>query len=124
MGRLIAILFVVVGLVSAMAVLYQYNQTDSVLLLPPQTASVGAVVVSDASEFSETGTLVFYPNNVGPVPYLFYQDQNGRTVAKALTFPDSPPGNFSSWTGAHISVMGQIVAEHVVVSTIAYLSGP
>lgn len=124
MGRLIAILFVVIGLVSAMAVLYQYNQHSSVLLVPPQIASVGAVVAPDVSEFSETGTLVFYPNNVGPVPYLFYQDHTGRTVAKALTFSNSPPGNFSSWTGAHISVTGQIVAEHIVVSTIAYLSGP
>jgi len=124
MGRLIAILFVVVGLVSAMAVLFQYNQHSSVLPVPPQIASVGAVVASDVSEFNETGTLVFYPNNVGPVPYLFYQDHNGLTVAKALTFPNSPPGNFSSWTGAHISVTGQVVAEHVVVSAITYLSGP
>lgn len=75
-------------------------------------------------DFSETGTLVFYPNNLVPVPYVYYQDQQGRTVSKALVFPSSPPNGFSSWSGAHISVTGQVVAEHVVVSQIVYLSGP
>lgn len=89
-----------------------------------QSAPLLEAVEPGSADFSETGTLVFYPNNLGPVPYLFYQNQSGHAVAKALVFPDSPPGNFSSWTGAHISVTGQVVAEHVVISTIAYLSGP
>ena len=91
---------------------------------PSQLASTLVAVEVISADFNETGTLVFYPNNVGPVPYLFYQDQSGHTMAKALVFPDSSPDDFSSWSGAHISVIGKIVAEHVVVSSIAYIAGP
>ncbi|MHB0865602.1 MAG: hypothetical protein ACYCZZ_00550 [Minisyncoccota bacterium] len=77
-----------------------------------------------AEDFSQTGTLVFSRNNVGPVPYLFYEDAKGETVAKALVFRGSPPADFSSWSAARVSITGQLDHEHVLVSSIRYLSGP
>jgi hypothetical protein len=68
-----------------------------VIPLSSQIASVSeAINNSIKNDFNETGTLVFYPNNIGPVPYIFYQNQGGDTVAKALTFSASAPANFSS----------------------------
>ncbi len=94
----------------------------------PAESSPGSAAVKDGAlsqeNFSATGTLVFYPNNVEPVPYVFYQDRSGETAAKALTFLDEPPANFSSWVGARISVTGRLDAEHVIVSRIVYLSPP
>ncbi|MHB8660436.1 MAG: hypothetical protein ACYC75_00635 [Minisyncoccota bacterium] len=89
-----------------------------------QSASAVEGTATIPGSFSAAGTLVFYPNNVGPVPYIFYQDQSGRTAAKALVFPDGPPTNFSSWVGARVSVTGMLDAEHVVVSHIIYVSPP
>ncbi|HQT82700.1 MAG TPA: hypothetical protein PLW99_00945 [Candidatus Paceibacterota bacterium] len=89
-----------------------------------QGVSVLDAVTAISADFTETGTLVFYPNNTGPVPYLFYQNPNGSTVAKALVFPYSSPNDFSSWVGAQISVTGHVNSEHVIVSTITYLSAP
>lgn len=85
---------------------------------------IGTTTTTTSGGFNETGTLVFYPNNVGPVPYLFYQDYAGHTVAKALTFSDALPASFSSWAGARVAVTGVLDSEHVVVSRIAYLAAP
>jgi hypothetical protein len=89
-----------------------------------QSAAVVEAVAALYADFNETGTLVFYPNNVGPVPYLFYQDSAGRTVAKALESPSLFLDNLSSWSGARIFVTGHLDNEHVVVTNIVYLSGP
>lgn len=90
----------------------------------PAQITPASAPVNTGADFNEIGTLVFYPNNVGPVPYIFYQDQRGNTTAKALTFPGATPANFSSWTGARISVTGTLDKEHVVVSRIVYTSAP
>jgi len=100
------------------------HQEIFAVAIPAQSAAVLEAVETIPVDFSETGTLVFYPNNIGPVPYLFYQDFEGRTIARALTFSNASPTNFSSWSGAHISVTGRLNSEHVVVSNITYLSGP
>lgn len=123
MGRIISIAFFIIIAIYAFAVFTTHREN---LVIEPatQSASVFEAMSAIPTNFNETGTLVFYPNNVGPVPYLFYQDRNGRTVAKTLVFSDASPDNFSSWSGAHISVTGKIIAEHVVVSSIAYISGP
>lgn len=89
-----------------------------------QTAAPIFAITATTWEFTATGTLVFYPNNVGPVPYIFYTNQNGNTVAKALIFDNLPPTDFSSWTGARISVSGVLDREHVIVREIAYLAPP
>jgi hypothetical protein len=91
------------------------------------TVPVVAPIIAIAAvtgEFSEAGTLVFYPNNVGPVPYLFYLNQRGDTVAKALIFDNLPPTDFSSWTGSHVYVTGVLDREHVIVDRILYLGPP
>ena len=131
MGRIILYVVTVamIGYILTATVAYKKSAVSGV---PPQSAAV--VKVPDIStsgasnansgNFNETGTLIFYPNNVRPVPYLFYQDSRGRTVAKALVFSVSPPSGFSSWTGARISVMGRLEQEHVVVSRISYISPP
>ncbi|GEM_PF-3274161 len=83
-----------------------------------------AAAVAATGTFDHVGTLVFYPNNVGPVPYLFYQNEKGDTVSKALTFDALPPTDLSSWTGARVEVIGIIDREHVVVSRISHIAAP
>lgn len=113
---------IILAIVYGAEALYKINR---VVALP--TGSMAAVVAIPepaTNDFSTTGTIVFYPNNVEPVPYLIYQNQNGDTVAKALTFPQGEPANFSAWIGARVMVNGYVDAEHVVVRDIAYLAGP
>lgn len=124
MGRIISIVFLIVIAIYTFAAFTTHQGNLTIVEPSTQSASVFAAVSAISIDFNETGTLVFYPNNVGPVPYLFYQDRGGHTVAKALVFPASSPDNFSSWTGAHISVTGHVTNEHVVVSSITYISGP
>jgi len=123
MGRILSIvlLVVIVGYVLAF-----FTTHKEILAVVSSTQGVSVLDAANAvsGDFNETGTLVFYPNNIGPVPYIFYQNQSGQTVAKALIFSSAPPVNFSSWTGARIFVAGQINSEHVVVSTITYISAP
>ncbi|MDO8742306.1 MAG: hypothetical protein Q7J45_02055 [bacterium] len=126
MGRVLSIIYIIAGLLSATVVIYKEERDISVIdnEIPTQAAPAIQRTAAAPTGFNETGTLIFYPNNVGPVPYIFYQDRLGRTVAKALVFPSSTPTNFASWTGARISIMGQIASEHVVVSRMTHLSGP
>lgn len=88
------------------------------------TEREGPALAIAATGFDQVGTLVFYPNNVGPVPYLFYQNEKGQVVAKALVFDLLPSTNLSSWSGARIEVVGIIDREHVMVSRIAYIAAP
>lgn len=124
MGRALFILFMVsiIGYVLMAVVATPYN--DVAIERPTQSAPVLETVTTMPRDFNETGTLVFYPNNIGPVPYLFYQDQKGVTVAKALIFPNTTPSDFSSWTGARVFVTGSLTDEHVSVSRIVYISAP
>ncbi len=89
-----------------------------------QPAAAVQAIATSSEDFNETGILVFYPNNVGPVPYLLYQNPNGRTLSKALTFPAAPPDALSSWAGARVSVTGHLKYEHVVVSRITHILPP
>lgn len=121
MWRILFIAIIIVGFALTFSTLHNES-----LAKEPLIENV-LILVTDSTnpiDFRQTGTLVFYPNNVGPVPYLFYTDQRGGTAAKALVFPDSLQNDYSSWSGARISVTGTTVAEHVVVDTITYLSGP
>lgn len=123
MGRIlfIAAVVVVIGYVFVIATTHG---TDVAIESFGQSAAVLEAVTAISEDFNETGTLVFYPNNVGPVPYLFYQDRVGHVVSKALVFPTGPPANFSSWSGARVSVRGHTDQEHIVVNDIVYLSAP
>jgi hypothetical protein len=89
-----------------------------------ETASVIAALPAPSPDFNEIGTLVFYPNNEKPVPYLMYLGPDGTTAAKALVFSELPAKDYSSWSGARISVSGVVDREHVVVSRISYVSPP
>lgn len=125
MERILAIVAIVMVIILFFATTRRTTVTASIPLVP----STGVAAVSEAFEpspqaFYETGTLVFYPNNVRPVPYLFYQDARGTTVAKALVFAALPLTNFSSWTGSRIAVAGILEHEHVLVSHITYLDPP
>lgn len=88
------------------------------------TAPVILIAATSTETFHESGTLAFYPNNVGPVPYLLYVNGKGTTVSKALVFDQLPPTDFSSWIGARVDVTGIDVREHVLVRQIAYLASP
>lgn len=117
-------LFIMLILI-AIAYAFTNGKVDVGALVPAQSAAVITAPPPASSVWSATGTLVFYPNNIGlPVPYLYYQDQGGRTATKALTFPDGPPSGFSSWGGSRVSVVGTLEQEHVAVSRISYISAP
>jgi hypothetical protein len=119
--RTIAIVFLAVLLVFAI----DYSRLHNVVQMTALSTDTGTTPNAfTANDFIETGTLAFYPNNVGPVPYLFYQNQKGSTVAKALVFTELPLTDFSPWSGAHISITGVVEHEHVVVTRIEYLSAP
>ena len=127
MGRAILYIFVIaaIGYLLAMYALYQKSAEQE--RIPQDTASPRPRTppAPASGTFTETGTLIFYPNNAGhPVPYLFYQDERGATAAKALAFPDSPPAGFSSWVGARISVTGRLQREHVLVENLSYIAAP
>lgn len=122
MGVILFILLFVTGFV----VVASIADSESLALEPVAQPIKEPVRVgtTTAGAFTAIGTLAFYPNNVGSVPYLFYQDNAGRTISKALSFPNGPPAQFSSWSGARISVTGNLVLEHVVVNRISYIAGP
>jgi len=125
-----ALRIVTAALVLLIFVMYLSTTHRTVVTAPVPTASTtqAATVINTliipTDEFSEIGTLVFYPNNVGPVPYIFYQDASGVTVAKALTFAVLPMTDFSTWSGARVAVTGIVDHEHVVVTRISYLAPP
>jgi hypothetical protein len=123
MGHLLFGIAIVIAFIYGAQALY-----ESSVSLPPSSTAPGAVLVALAppplNGFTETGTLIFYPNNVGPVPYLMYSNGSGNTVSKALVFEQSPPSDFSTWSGARVQVSGYVDSEHVVVTAIAYVAGP
>lgn len=123
MGRILffVLFFMLIGYVLMFGVSYKGNLA---LGIATQNAPLLEALESGPADFSETGTLVFYPNNIVPIPYLFYQNKEGDTVSKALRFSSASPTNFSSWSGARIRVTGSAIAEHVMVSSIVYLSAP
>lgn len=120
MGRIIggAILGAIV--IYALFVFFEARQQELALAPPQPALPLGA----GSTAFDEVGTLVFYPNNVGPVPYLFYTDARGTLLSKALDVSDLPPTDFSSWSGGRVEVIGRLVAEHVVVTQLVYLAPP
>lgn len=124
MLRFIFTIAVVTGCIYGAQALYQ----GVIALTPPAAlASAGASPLALAkappAAFSATGTLVFYPNNAVPVPYLMFQNASGNAVSKALAFENTPAG-LAGWNGARVSVTGYLQAEHVMVTNIAYVSGP
>ncbi len=125
MGRILAIVltFIMVGYV--LIAIVATNKGDIATTTPSaQSAAALGAINTIPENFNVTGTLVFYPNNVGPVPYIFYQDQSGHTVAKALVFSMLLPTGFSSWSGARVFVTGQLDNEHVAVNSITYIAAP
>ncbi|MDB5244581.1 MAG: hypothetical protein JWN18_451 [Parcubacteria group bacterium] len=114
-------LLIVLGVIyGADELYYLYVTSPSVTVAAPRVIAT----LPTSSEFVQTGTLIFYPNNVGPVPYLMYANQKGVTVSKALVLVGGDSLDLSHWTGARVSVTGVVVDEHVVVSSLLYLSGP
>lgn len=124
MGRALLVVFIVTVLGYTLMAIFATNLRGLAIESSAQSTVVPEGVNTTSEDFNETGTLVFYPNNVGPIPYLFYQARDGHTAARALTFPSRPPTDFSSWTGARVSVTGILDQEHVVVTRIAYISAP
>ncbi len=123
MGHLLFGIAIVIAVIYGAQALYE----GSVALAPsppPAAAVLVALAPYPQDGFAETGTLIFYPNNVGPIPYLMYQNASGKTVSKALAFQNGSPTDLSSWSGARVEVFGTVNAEHVDVTAINYLSGP
>lgn len=120
MARVLVILFLLLMTGYALSLFTTYQQHLAI-----ESPTPAAVILAQPAplEFSETGTLVFYPNNVGPVPYIFYKNSSGATEAKALLLPYGS-NVAGSWTGSHIFVTGTAVAEHVVVKSISYVAAP
>ena len=121
MGRFILILLLVPSLLIAFFTT-QVEPTISEAYVPNPPAP--QVTPDSLNDFNETGVLTFYPNNSGPVPYLFYTDERGNTVSKALVFMTLTTNSLSSWSGSTVTIVGHLDAEHVLVSDITYVSGP
>ena len=121
MERLILILLLVPSVLLAMFIT-QVEPIVSEAYVP--TISTAQITVPITNDFNYTGVLVFYPNNTGPVPYLFYTNARGNTESKALVFETVVTNNLSSWSGSRVAIAGALHAEHVVVSSIRYVSGP
>ena len=127
MGRVISVALIIIASIYVFTVV---TKREGVFLATETLPSTKAPVYDPSNsiygDFNETGTLVFYPNNIGPVPYLFYQNQSGETVSKAIifSFPNVAPTDFSSWAGARISIIGKLDNEHVLVDRILYISAP
>lgn len=125
MERILAIVAIVMVSILFLATTRRAVVTAELPLVPSTgVAAVAESLEPSPQEFYETGTLTFYPNNIYPVPYLFYQDARGTTVAKALVFSALPSTDFSSWTGSRVAVAGILEHEHVLVSQITYLDPP
>lgn len=125
MERILAIVAIVMVVILFLSTTRRtFVAADMSLATSTETAAVIGALGTSESLFYQEGTLVFYPNNVGPVPYLFYQDARGTTVAKALVFGALPLTDFSSWTGARVAVSGELEREHVLVREITYLDPP
>ena len=121
------IVFVAFGVFFISNMLTQNGDIASGVIAQQSSAAstVSKAPTSQDFNFTRTGTLVFFPNNVGPVPCLFYENEKGKAVAKALVFRGAaPPTGFSSWSAARVSVTGRLNHEQVIVSSIRYLSGP
>jgi hypothetical protein len=89
-----------------------------------ETPGTSAASVSRAVPFTEMGTLVFYPNNMAPIPYLIYESASGQAISKALVFSALPATDFSPWIGGRVSVTGIEDNEHVLVTQISYVGAP
>lgn len=124
MVRILSVLVILLAFVLFLSTRHRTLVIADPSLAEIQVASVQEAIDPDTGVFAQTGTLVFYPNNVKPVPYLFYQDEDGTTVAKALVFDALPSTDFSVWSGARVSVFGTVSREHVLVNRIEYLASP
>lgn len=125
MERILAIVAIVMVFILFLATTHRTLVSAEIPLATSTEAVVAFETVGTSPEpFYATGTLTFYPNNIRPVPYLFYQDARGTTVAKALVFSALPLTDFSPWIGSRVAVVGILEHEHVLVSQITYLDPP
>jgi|SRR6185437_16366960 len=113
LGWCVVIFFVYVGVDRAIQYNYQHHL---VRVVPPLAVSgVSNVFAVYDAPFTATGTLIYYRNNVGPVPWLVYNSASGATTTKSLLFDtpiDLPPASTT------IVVSGWLEHEHVRVRTI------
>ncbi len=105
----------VVGAITALMINYERG-----LFIPTSDVAIAAklepLLPEYGSEATLTGTILYYPNNVGEaVPYIRYDTASG-VMTKALLLTsggDLPP------EGTPITVTGALEFEHVRVHTIA-----
>lgn len=120
MGRFILILLLVPSVL--LAFFTAVDPVVSTAYVP--SISIPQTTTQTQNNFEQIGVLTFYPNNTGPVPYLFYSNARGNTESKALVFETVTTNNLSSWGASRVTIVGTLHAEHVVVSSIRYVSGP
>lgn len=116
-------ILVVLVVIYGISELYYLTVTRPSFIAQPATVSETPLAPPPTDTYL-TGTLIFYPNNVGPIPYLMYKNARGATESKALVWSGRSPLDLSSWAGGRVSVAGYIVREHMVVDSIRYLGGP
>jgi hypothetical protein len=124
MVRIFFITLLLIGFIEAIKTI-PFHLLDGVASTQPEPAAVAVAppALLDTS-FNEEGTLLFYPNNVGPVPYIAYTNANGNLTTKALVFPQGAPSLLSEWQGARIAVAGSVDHSSVIVNHLEYLSPP
>ena len=95
----------------------RFNYAAGLTLSPANIAiSPPGMLSTTTASFAETGILIFYPNNVGPVPYLLYYDEEGNPYTKALVFAEGALSR-QRYTYRAVEITGAIVHEHVNVAT-------
>ncbi len=117
---------------SALAYLLEGNREEAQLAT---VAGAAAVTAIPSDVFNETGTITYYPHNVGAeIPYLVYEPQGGGVATKALVFSDTArcrsairtvpcpliQEELIAYFGQRfIHVEGIVVNEHVIVTGIS-----
>lgn len=132
MLRIIFIAIYAFCALSALAYLLEGNREEAQLAAATPAATVMAL---PSDVFNETGTITYYPNNVGTeIPYLVYESQGGGVATKALVFSDNALCRSTTRTvpcpliqreliayfgQRFIHVEGVMVNEHVIVTGIS-----
>ena len=85
------------------------------LVVKSQPTEVTLNLIPYDAPITLTGTLIFYPNNVGLVPWIVYERPSGVIETKALVFNTPitlPP------VGSAITITGLLEYEHVRVTAL------
>ena len=119
----VVVTFFILATLAGLYLALRFNATHGLFTHTQISSRAAASIVLPTlaaydAPFDETGVLIWYPNNVGPVPWIFYADTHGNIGSKALVFdtPVALPHATST-----IRVVGLAEDEHVRVRSVSIL---